>query len=231
MSRSARLLSLLQALRRHRHPVTARDLSNELGVSVRTIYRDIQALVDQGARIEGEAGIGFVLRPGFLLPPLMFSDEELEAIVLGARWVAHQPDDALARAAHDAVTRITAVLPARLQQQVTATALYAVPRASAAQDAVDTGSLRQALRDERKVRLTYRDEQHRETARIVWPLALAFHEQVRMLVAWCEMRGAFRHFRTDRIVALDMLPDALPRPRLALLDEWRKEQGIPEQGF
>ena len=113
-SRSERLLTLIQALRRHRRPVTAQQLATELSVSVRTIYRDIEALVAQGAPIAGEAGIGFVMRPGFLLPPLMFRDEEIEALILGSR-VAQLPDASLARAAADAVAKIVAVLPDRLR--------------------------------------------------------------------------------------------------------------------
>ena len=117
-SRSERLLALIQALRRHRRPVTARQLATELSVSVRTIYRDIETLVAQGASIAGEAGVGFVMRPGFMLPPLMFRDEEIEALILGSRWVAQLPDAPLARAAADAVAKITAVLPDRLRHRV-----------------------------------------------------------------------------------------------------------------
>ena len=129
-SRSARLLTLIQALRRHRRPVTAQQLATELSVSVRTIYRDIETLVAQGAPIAGEAGIGFVMRPGFLLPPLMFRDEEIEALILGSRWVAQLPDPSLGRAAADAVAKIVAVLPDRLRHRVEDAGLFAVPRTS-----------------------------------------------------------------------------------------------------
>lgn len=231
MARSERLLALIQGLRRRRRPAPAHELAREFSVSVRTIYRDIETLVRQGAPIEGEAGLGFLLRPGFLLPPLMFQDEELEALVLGARWVAQQPDAALARAAHEAVARITAVLPPRLRTRVDEAALYAVPRPRAALDTIDGAVLRRAIRDELKLRIAYRDEQRRETVRTVWPLALAFHEQVRVLVAWCETRAAFRHFRTDRIASAEPLQDLLPRSRLVLLQEWRQAEGIAEGRF
>lgn len=230
MARTERLFALLQAFRRHRRPVTARDLARELSVSVRTVYRDIETLTGQGAPIVGEAGVGFLMRPGFMLPPLMLADDEIEALVLGARWVAHQPDAALARAAHDAVTKISAVLPARLQASVSDAALFPVPAAGPS-DTIDSGVLRQAIRDERKLRITYRDDQGRETERVVWPLALAFHEHVRVLVAWCELREAFRHFRTDRIASTEPTIAPLPRPRLALLDEWRAAEGIAEGLF
>src|SRR5262249_17359272 len=107
MARAERLLELIQVLRRHRHPVSGQPLADELGVWLRTLYRDIQTLIGQGAAIDGEAGVGYVLRPGFVLPPLMFSDEEIEALVLGSRWVAQRTD--LARAAANAIAKIAAV--------------------------------------------------------------------------------------------------------------------------
>src|SRR6476469_3955131 len=108
MARAERLLELIQLLRRHRHPVAGQILADELGISLRTVYRDIQTLIGQGAAIDCEAGIGFVLRPGFVLPPLMFTDEEIEALVLGLRWVAQQRDESFGRAAANALARIAA---------------------------------------------------------------------------------------------------------------------------
>src|SRR5690242_14816499 len=153
VTRSERLLALIQALRRHRRPVTAQQLAAELSVSVRTIYRDIGALAAQGASIAGAAGVGFVMRPGFMLPPLMFRDEEIEALILGSRWVTQLPDAPLARAAADAVAKITAVLPDRLRHRVEDAGLFAVPRTAAALDRIDTSIVREALRDERKLRI------------------------------------------------------------------------------
>ena len=118
MARSERLLELIQVLRRHRHPVSGQTLSDELGVSLRTIYRDVQTLIGQGASIDGEAGVGYVLRPGFVLPPLMFSDEEIEALVLGSRWVAQRTDEPLAHAAANAIAKIAAVLPDDLRERM-----------------------------------------------------------------------------------------------------------------
>ena len=156
-SRSERLLALIQALRRHRQPVTARQLATELAVSVRTVYRDIETLVALGASIAGESGVGFVMRPGFMLPPLMFRDEEIEALMLGSRWVAQLPDAPLARAAADAVAKITAVLPDRLRHRVEDAGLFAVPRKAAALDRIDTSIVREAVREERKLRIAYLD--------------------------------------------------------------------------
>ena len=208
--------------------MTGRELAAEMSVSLRTIYRDLRTLVRQGAPIEGERGLGFILRPGFTLPPLMFRDEEIEALVLGARWVSQQSDDALAKAARDAVAKITAVLPENLKERAESAGLYPAQVAPGASDVVDAGILRQAVRLERKLRIVYRDEKGRSTSRVVWPLALAFFERVRMLVAWCEMRTAFRHFRTDRIVSATVTSDPIPRRRRLLLREWRFQEGIPE---
>src|SRR4051794_294537 len=114
-------------LRRHRHPVSGQTLADELGVSLRTIYRDIQTLVGQGAAIDGEAGVGFVLRPGFVLPPLMFADEEIEALALGLRLVSRRTDAALARAAMNALSKIGAVLPDDLRDSIESVGLLAAP--------------------------------------------------------------------------------------------------------
>ena len=228
MSRTERLFELIQALRRRRRPVTGRELAAEMSVSLRTVYRDLRTLTAQGAPIEGERGMGFILRPGFMLPPLMFRDEEIEALVLGARWVSQQPDQALAKAAQDAVARISAVLPEKLKDRAESAGLYPAQAVPSAFDVVDAGILRQAIRLERKLSIVYRDDRGRRTKRTIWPLALAFFERVRVLVAWCEMRTDYRHFRTDRIVSAAITDELLPRRRRLLLREWHKKEGIPE---
>ena len=227
-SRSERLLALIQALRRHRQPVTARQLATELAVSVRTVYRDIETLVALGASIAGEAGVGFVMRPGFMLPPLMFRDEEIEALMLGSRWVAQLPDAPLARAAADAVAKITAVLPDRLRDRVEDAGLFAVPRTTAAADRIDASIVREAVREERKLRIAYLDNDDQQTVRVIWPVAIAFFERVRIVVAWCELRQAFRHFRTDRITSAELTGERLPRRRRDLLTEWKEAERIAE---
>ena len=135
MSRAQRLLALIQILRRHRFAVTGANLAEELGISLRTLYRDIATLQEQGASIEGEPGMGYVLRPGFMLPPLMFSEEEIEALVLGARWVADRGDERLGAAAQSAVSKIAAVLPNDLRDMLDASALLVGPG-----KAIPTGS-------------------------------------------------------------------------------------------
>lgn len=229
MSRTARLLDLLQHLRRHRYPVNAATLATELGVSVRTLYRDIVTLQAQGAAIEGEPGLGYVLRPGFTLPPLMFSHEEIEALVLGSRWVADRGDDPLALAARNAIAKIAAVLPAELRHELDTAALLAGPSEIAGLAATDLATLRLAIRQERKLVLQYRDQFGTASERTIWPFALAFFDKVRVLVAWCELRQSFRHFRTDRIAGFAVSETRYPTRRQALLKAWREFEGIVEK--
>src|SRR5919107_2828813 len=155
MSRSSRLLDLIQVLRRHRRPVSGQHLATELGVSLRTIYRDIATLVAQGAPIDGEAGLGYVLRPGFVLPPLMFTVEEIEALVLGSRWVAQQADRPLAEAARNALAKIGAVLPGDQHDGLEATGLLAAPGEPLVAQPANLTLLREAIRRERKIRIGY----------------------------------------------------------------------------
>ena len=226
MSRSERLLDLIQCLRRHRRPVSGRALADELGISIRTLYRDIATLQGQGAPIEGEAGLGYVLKPGFMLPPLMFSDEEIEAIVLGSRWVAKQPDPRLSVAATNALAKIAAVLPEDLRGDLDASTLLVGPPAKAV-EGIDLALVRQAIRSERKLGLLYRDAGGVASHRVVWPFALAFFDKVRVVVAWCEMRQDFRHFRADRVVQLEPTDARYPRRRQVLLKEWRATLNKP----
>ncbi len=227
MSRAQRLLDLVQVLRRHRRPVSGRKLAVELGVSIRTLYRDIVTLQGQGAPIEGEPGLGYILKPGFMLPPLMFSEEEIEALVLGSRWVADRADPALALAARDAMAKIVAVLPADLTRRVEEAALILGPGTMLV-DApqLDLAAIRKAIRAERRASIGYGDAEGRTSERIVWPLALSFFDQVRVLVAWCELRQDFRHFRTDRLMRFEALEGRYPQRRQALLKAWREKEGI-----
>jgi predicted DNA-binding transcriptional regulator YafY len=227
MSRAQRLLDLIQVLRRHRQPVSGAALAEELGVSLRTLYRDIQTLIAQGARIDGEAGVGYVLRPGFMLPPLMFSEDEIEALVLGSRWVAERGDAPLAKAAQNALVKIAAVLPEDMREQVDASGLLIGPGAPVAAGDAELATIRQAIRGERKLRISYVGGDGAKTRRTVWPFALGFFDRYRVVAAWCELRQSYRHFRTDRIAALTLTEKRYPRRRQALLKEWREVEGIP----
>ncbi|WP_233236752.1 YafY family protein [Bordetella sp. LUAb4] len=227
MSRAERLLELMQCLRRHRHPVSGQALAAELGVSLRTLYRDIASLQAQGAHIQGEPGLGYVLQPGFLLPPLMFAAGELEALMLGARWVMKRTDADLARDAQNALAKIAAVLPTDLRQSLHDSALLIGPADMLAGGEDYLPLLREAIRRERKVSIRYRDEKGRESERVIWPFVLGYFESMRMVGAWCERRDALRHFRVDRIMGLTPIDERYPARRLALLKQWREEHGIP----
>ena len=223
MSRTERLLDLLQLLRRHRAPVSGANLAAELDISIRTLYRDIATLQGQGAEIEGEPGLGYVLKPGFMLPPLMFSIDELEALVLGAGWVGKQRDDTrLSKAAGNALSKIASVLPPDLRRELDSGSLYVVPSRQSAVTQIDPSFLRDAIRKELKLRIGYRDDSGQETERIIWPFVIGFYEQHKTVGAWCELRQDFRHFRIDRIASLAATGERLPRRRHALLNEWRE---------
>ena len=221
MTRAERLLALLQSLRARRRPVDGATLAAETGVSLRTVYRDIDALRAQGARIDGEAGVGYVLRPGFLLPPLMLSPDAAAALALGARCVAARGDAALAEAAEAARAKISAVLPEAAAREVEDSALMIGPR-FAPPYAVDAQILRGAIRAGRALRIAYADAEGRETVRDIWPVTLAFFDAVEVVAAWCALRGGFRNFRADRIRSAETL-GRYPRRRADLEREWRAQ--------
>jgi predicted DNA-binding transcriptional regulator YafY len=229
VSRSERLLDLMQLLRRHRHPVSGAELSAALGISLRTLYRDIATLQSQGAVIDGAPGLGYVMRPGFVLPPLMFSADEIEALVLGSRWVADRGDARLGAAARDALAKIAAVLPPELRHELDTSALIVGPGAPMAVGDTELAQIRLAIRQEHVLHIRYRDANGQDSARPIWPFALGFFDNCQVVVAWCELRQAMRHFRTDRISALTPTATRYPRRRQALLKDWRVQQGIPER--
>jgi predicted DNA-binding transcriptional regulator YafY len=226
MSRAERLLDLLQILRRHRAPVTGPALADEIGVSIRTLYRDIATLQAQGADIRGEPGLGYVLLPGFTLPPLMFSADEIEALVLGSRWVGVRGDDRLGAAARNAVAKIRAVLPDELRDSVDAATLT-VPMIASEPAVVDVAAIRMAIRGEKKLRIAYRNNDGEESTRTIWPLLIGFFDRVLVVPAWCELRQGYRAFRVDRIRSLTVLVERYPRRRAVMVKEWRASQNIP----
>nr|WP_314628469.1 YafY family protein [uncultured Janthinobacterium sp.] len=229
MSRSGRLFLLMDAMRAKRVPVTAAQLAQQLGVSERTIYRDIQTLAELGAPLQGEAGIGYVLRRGSFLPPLMFGPDELEALVLGARWVRRQGDAGLAQAAEAALAKIAAASPRDLRDSMAETSLW-VPLGRPADGTQPADRyvqpVREAIRYEQKLTLGYQDEHGSPTLRTVWPFALAFFEGKRLLAAWCELRGDYRHFRIDRIASVQQHAERYATRRHVLLEAWRKAHDI-----
>ena len=232
MKRAERLLQLLQILRRHRRPVTGEAIAAELEVSLRTVYRDIASLIADRVPIRGEAGVGYVLGEGFDLPPLMFTPDELEAVMLGLRWVARRGDQHLSRAAQDTVAKIGAVLPERLKPFLFDAGLMVPPFERVIRDTVDVAQLRNAIREGRKVSLVYTAEDGKQSERVIWPIAVAYYDAQRLILAWCELRQAFRSFRTDRMARAEVLEQKYPTRRKVLLkqmqDELEREHGVRE---
>lgn len=206
MRRADRLFEIIQFMRR-KELVRARDLSEALEVSERTIYRDIQDLITSGVPIEGEAGVGYVLRAGFDLPPLMFNEQEIEALVLGARIVESWADAELATAASRVIAKIEAVIPDRLRGYMANTALLAPPHHYMEEISFEMPELRRALRNQLKVHFSYRNALSETSKRTVRPLCLAYFGPVWMLAAWCELRNDFRTFRLDRVDGFAVLQD------------------------
>lgn len=209
MRRADRLFQIILLLGRGR-VVTAGSIAEELEVSERTIYRDIGALVATGAPIDGEAGVGYRLRPGYQVPPLMFDGEELEALALGVRMVCTWADAELAKAAGRALAKVDAILPDRLRGRRGGDTLL-VPDVFVAPETVNGMTpLRKAIDQRRRARMGYRRDDGEVSERIVWPLGMMFWGSTWTLGAWCELRGDFRSFRLDRIQALEVLPDPFP---------------------
>lgn len=205
MRRADRLFQIVQLLRRRRTTLTAAQIAERLGVSDRTVYRDIRDLVLSGTPIDGEAGIGYRLRPGYDLPPLMFDREELQALVLGARIVRRFGDARLARASESILAKVAAVVPKELEPLLVETPLF-VPSFSFGMKTSDAMmTTRDALIGRRKLQFRYIDAGGRESERAVRPLGLFFWGRTWTLAAWCEMRNDFRDFRLDRVRDLQML--------------------------
>jgi predicted DNA-binding transcriptional regulator YafY len=220
MDKTERLFAVMDALRRHRRPITASALAEEQGVSVRTLYRDIQTLLGLGAPIDGEAGVGYMLRPGFFLPPLMFSAEELEALVLGARWVQGRPDEGLAGAAKNALAKIATASPDDLRDRLDTSGLWAAQQSWSADKEPLLGVVREAMRSEKTLHIQYVDESGNATERPIWPITLAYYEEKQVVGAWCVMRQAFRNFRIDRVRGATPGPEPFGKRRVILMKEW-----------
>ena len=201
MRRADRLFQIVQLLRRRRTIVTAKQIAAKLEISERTVYRDIRDLIAAGTPIDGEAGVGYRLQPGYDLPPLMFDREEIQALVLGARIVAQFGDPSLARASESILGKVAAVLPKDLEPLLADTRLFVPPTRSGARSAAALAVAREALIAKKRLRIKYGDEKGETSERDVRPLGLFFWGKIWTLAAWCEMRTGFRSFRLDRIDA------------------------------
>ncbi len=229
MRKADRLFQIVQILRRTSHPVTADAIAAEHETSKRSVYRDIAALIGQRVPIRGEAGIGYILESGFDLPPLMLTADEIDAVALGATWVAGHADATLARAASDLLAKIAAVLPEEMRPFLGNPAARAVPAFDRPVDGIDATQLRAWIRAGRKLRLDYADEQGRPSSRTIWPLMIGYADATRIVLAWCELRADFRTFRLDRIVAAEFLDAPIPGSAAQLRTRWLKEMRERDQ--
>ncbi|RFB79278.1 helix-turn-helix transcriptional regulator [Methylovirgula sp. 4M-Z18] len=225
MRRADRLFQIIQILRRKTRPTTAAAIAEELEVSKRTVYRDINDLIGQRVPISGEAGFGYLLDPTFDMPPLMLTPDEIEAIVLGAQWVAGHSDTLIANAARDAIAKIASTVPENLLSFITEPSVGIRPNLRAPAEIIDVADIRQAIRQGRKLDLRYQTEAGEVTHRIVWPVFLGYAETSRVLIAWCELRQDFRHFRCDRIAAAKLCDEPIGLRTGELRRRWRQWRG------
>jgi predicted DNA-binding transcriptional regulator YafY len=198
MRRADRLFLIIHALRGRRTALPARRLAGTLGVSLRTVYRDVADLQTSGVPIEGEAGVGYLLRKGSDIPPLMFTPEELEALVVGTRFVRAFAGEKLASGAQAAMLKIDAVLPAELRERASRSRVFVPQRWYESRSGV-VDALHEAIGAHHVLKIDYRDESGRSTVREIEPLCLACWGRVWTLGAWCRMRKDFRNFRPDRM--------------------------------
>jgi len=196
---------------------------------VRTLYRDVQTLIALGAPIDGEAGVSYLLKPGFFLPPLMFTSEELEALVLGSRWVEARPDEPLALAAKKALAKIAAASPEDLRDRIGNAGLWPVLSHGPPPDEPLLAVVREAIRSERTLQIAYVDENGVESRRGIWPLVLAYFEEKQIIVAWCTLRQGFRYFRVDRVRSALPMEERFGKRRVALVKEWQAVWLVQQQ--
>jgi predicted DNA-binding transcriptional regulator YafY len=218
--RADRLFDIIQALRVATRPMTAAAIAERLEVTVRTIYRDVATLQARRIPIEGAPGIGYMLRRGFDLPPLMFTADEIDAISVGARLVHRLRDEGLQAAAESVLEKIAMVLPDALRLGVVAAPFYVSDGSAAVPEGVNLADVRQAIRETRKLRISYADAESKLSHRTVWPIAMAYYVDATLLGAWCELRGDYRHFRVERIMISTMLGETFPTNGGKLMEGW-----------
>jgi predicted DNA-binding transcriptional regulator YafY len=228
MRRTDRLFDIIQTLRVAKQPMTAATIAEKLEVTVRTIYRDIATLQARRIPIEGAAGIGYVLRRGFDLPPLMFTADEIDAIAVGARLVRRLRDPGLQDAADSVLAKITTILPDALRAGVVSTSFYVSDGQAATPEGIDLSDVRYAIRETRKMRITYADVSGQRTNRTIWPIAMAYYVDATLIGAWCELRVDYRHFRVERIVTSTLLDEKFSTDGGKLVEGWLARRAIEE---
>lgn len=218
MRKSERLFQLVTLLQGRRTAITAQALAEKLEVAVRTVYRDMQTLMQAGVPIEGETGVGYWLHKGFTLPPLMFQQDEITALLAGSRMVQAWTDPQLAEAARRAESRILAVLPPQVLDEV-ARLPYRIPNYCNPESETH-GLIRKACEARRKIVIHYRDMKAQETTRTLWPLGMVGWGDHWTLLAWCELRDEYRNFRFDRILNIELLDSRYPHHRERNLEHY-----------
>lgn len=224
MSRTKRLLDLLLILNNRRYSVSGHVLAQDLGISIRTLYRDIAILRSQGAQIEGEVGVGYVLKPSFFIPPMMFTENEVYSLILGSKWVSQYGDIDLSKSANTALDKIFAVLPHDIKSIIDTISLRGGPPAPQSFTQEDLTDLRLAILNKNKIEIAYLSANNDQSNRIIWPFAIGYFTDKRILVGWCEKQNNYRHFKTDRIISMKVLDEYYSKPRETLLEEWQKLQ-------
>lgn len=221
MRRADRLFEIIQMLRRASAPLTAEAMARSLEVSDRTIYRDMAALQAMRVPIAGEAGIGYIMRPGYDLPPLNFDFDELEAIQVGLSLLIRTGDRSLNQAAARVLAKVERVGEVE-GLRVSDWGVSPIER-------IDLAELRAAVREERKLTLRYRTGEGKVTERRVWPIAITYHTEVVVMTGWCELRADFRSFRGDRIERLQVLDERFEGEGAALRARWEETREFPTE--
>ncbi len=221
------MFEIIQLLRGADRPITSQELAESLEVARRTVYRDIAALQALRVPIEGAAGIGYVMRAGFDLPPLNFTAEEVEAIIVGMALLRRTGDIGLQAASDSVGRKITEVLPDERERDLKDAHLYVSAWGAKPPGQADLTEVRRAIREEITLRITYADAQERRSERTIKPLAMLYYLEVVVLTAWCELRGDFRHFRLDRITTCEVTDDRFLGEGKKLRARWRVQHDLP----
>ncbi len=223
MRKAARLFEIIQILRLAHRPITAAHMAGQMEVTQRSVYRDIAALQAMRVPIDGERGLGYILRPGFELPPLMFSVTEVEAIVLGMALLERTADTELKAAARRVSSKVEVAVPPPLRPLFSVQTLHAWGTVQHEPPAVDLSIVRQAIRDEQKLMLHYRNVNGEKTQRVIRPIAMIYYAETTNIVAWCELRASIRNFRADRVLSVDIAEEYFRGEGDSLRAGWMKE--------
>lgn len=224
MNRTERLLNLLQILRGNRYHISGNYLAEQLNISIRTLYRDIAILKSQGARIEGEVGVGYILKPSFFLPPMMLTRDEVYALILGSQWVSQYGDASLSKASTNALSKILDVLPNNMRNSTNAFSLRVGPPVSENMIEEDLSELRNAILNKNKVEIVYQLQDGKQKLQIVCPFAIGYFTKERILAAWSEEQNNYQHFNTSKIISLTTLEECYTMAKETLFHDWRKLQ-------